>query len=242
MTRHLHIICAAAPWPPDNSMAIDIFYKMQALHKAGIKIHLHYFCTNPNCHPTELNKYCESVHPYPCGKQKTNFAGINSRPGGAGNDSIANAVSNDLYPVLFEGINCTGTLQQIAAADRKVVIRMYNDECRYYDHLKKSSGLFFQKIRLNQCAREMKKYEDALPQKNCHYVFSTPGNATSFRDAHPSTNVHYLPLFTPFHTVKSKTGVGSFCLYHGDLSDPCNEKAAIWLLSKVFNDINIPLV
>ncbi|MBC7872448.1 MAG: glycosyltransferase, partial [Ferruginibacter sp.] len=44
------------------------------------------------------------------------------------------------------------------------------------------------------------------------------------------------------HTVKSKTGVGSFCLYHGDLSDPCNEKAALWLLSKVFNDINIPLV
>ncbi len=237
MSRHLHIICTGVPWPVDNSVAIDTFYTLEALHNQGIKIHLHYFCSLTNCHPTELNKYCESVHPYQSEIQRKDLPG----PPCTGGDTMAMAISQDNYPVLFEGIECTGIIRQVATSNRKVVVRMYNDECRYCDHLAKSSGLFFQKISLKRRSRDIKTYEDSLPG-NCLYAFSTQENAASFREDHQLAYVDYLPVFFPFRTVTSKTGIGNFCLYHGDLSDPCNERAALWLLSKVFNDISTPLI
>jgi hypothetical protein len=36
--------------------------------------------------------------------------------------------------------------------------------------------------------------------------------------------------------------MGSYCLYHGDLSVDANEKAALWLLQDVFLKIKLPLV
>ena len=238
MNRHLHIVCANAPWPADNSIAIDTFCKMKALHSAGVKIHLHYFYKNPDCHPTELNKYCESVHTY-CPSGKTMEVPDHNCEK---SKEIADIISKDDYPVLFEGINCTATLSKLAESNRKIVVRMYNDECQYYQHLAKSCGSFFQKIKMNRISKEMKKYEDALP-KNCTYAFSSQENAITFKHDHQHhESVTFLPYFSNDKSIESKTGMGNFCLYHGDLSEPCNEKAVLWLLEKVFNDISTPLV
>jgi glycosyltransferase involved in cell wall biosynthesis len=87
----------------------------------------------------------------------------------------------------------------------------------------------------------MKKYQDSLPA-HCNVVFATGEKADSFHKDHQHITANSLPVFTPYTSVKCKTGIGNFCLYHGDLADPCNEKAVLWLLSKVYNDINTPLV
>jgi hypothetical protein len=42
--------------------------------------------------------------------------------------------------------------------------------------------------------------------------------------------------------VNGTEGMGNFCLYHGNLSVPENERAATWLLTKVFSKIKVPLV
>jgi hypothetical protein len=55
-------------------------------------------------------------------------------------------------------------------------------------------------------------------------------------------NVTYVPQFVSWHEVKSNEGVGSFCLYHGNLSIPANEKAALWLLEKIFSQVRYPFV
>lgn len=49
-------------------------------------------------------------------------------------------------------------------------------------------------------------------------------------------------MFTPFYQVQSLEGIGTYCLYHGNLSVSENEKAAIWLLENVFNKIKVPFV
>lgn len=237
MNRHLHIICNNVPWPVNNSKSVDIFCQIEALYKQGIKIHLHYLCSNQNCHPTELNRYCESVHTYPSEKQRTNTSiGLDEVY-----NKIFNALSCDNHPILFEDISCAETLKQVAGSQRKVVVRMYDDKCRQNDHLARSAGSFFQKIRLNRRTSELKKQEDMLP-KNCIYAFPTIEITRSANQDHQLINARHLPVFSPFHEATGKTGLGNFCLYHGDLADPCNEKAALWLLSKVFNDINTPLV
>jgi glycosyltransferase involved in cell wall biosynthesis len=57
-----------------------------------------------------------------------------------------------------------------------------------------------------------------------------------------SQDVRFVPLFLPDWKVNTGEGKGSFCLYHGDLSVVENEKAAVWLLEKVFKDLSIPFV
>ena len=239
MSKHLHIICDKAPWPADNSVAIDTLCKMEALHQQGVKIHLHYFYTAEGAHPNELNKYCESIHPHPCNKTAADLPGTVN----AGCEKMAAFINSNDFPILFEGLNGTGILKKIRLEGRKIIVRMHNDECRYAKHVAKftSPFLFFQKNRWNRHSREMKKYEDHLPQE-CLYAFSTAEDLASSKEDHDLTNAHHLPAFTPHTEIKSQTGIGNFCLYHGDLSDPCNEKAALWLLTKIFNDIQTPFV
>jgi glycosyltransferase involved in cell wall biosynthesis len=57
-----------------------------------------------------------------------------------------------------------------------------------------------------------------------------------------ATDVRFLPSFIGWNFPLCKEGVGTFCLYHGNLSVSENEEAAAWLLEKVFNDLNLPLV
>jgi hypothetical protein len=51
-----------------------------------------------------------------------------------------------------------------------------------------------------------------------------------------------LPAFISWQKVNSKEGQGSFCFYHGNLSVPENEKAAIWLICEVFTKARVPFV
>ncbi|MFM8372344.1 MAG: hypothetical protein ACKOCO_08150 [Bacteroidota bacterium] len=56
-------------------------------------------------------------------------------------------------------------------------------------------------------------------------------------------NVHYIPPFHANERVESQTGRGDFVLFHGKLSVPDNELAAIWLIEEVFSaDLGIPFV
>lgn len=118
---------------------------------------------------------------------------------------------------------------------------MYDDECKKCEQASKIAEPFIKKIRLARQSRRLKELEKSLPA-GVFYIFSLPENAGSFNKNNSGKNTFHLPLFYPFKEVTSRTGLGNFCLYHGDLSDACNEKAANWLLTKVFNDINVPLV
>jgi len=51
-----------------------------------------------------------------------------------------------------------------------------------------------------------------------------------------------LPAFLPLDKVESLTGKGAYCLYHGNLSVPENEKAVLWLLNNIFNHQNLPFI
>jgi glycosyltransferase involved in cell wall biosynthesis len=52
-------------------------------------------------------------------------------------------------------------------------------------------------------------------------------------------NVHYLPAFHPNEKVKSLTGSGDYCLYHGNLKVQENNQAAIFLIKKVFDELQV---
>lgn len=242
MTKQLHIVCLDVPWPADYGGAIDMFYKIKSLWQAGVKIHLHYFCYNKRGNPNELNKYCESIHVY---KRKTGLKSFSLKlpyiVASRINEELIANLGKDDYPILLEGTHCTGILNNPGFSNRKIVVRIHNDESEYYKSLASSSTNISKKIYFLNESRLLKKYENNLPQYPL-YACITNDDANHFKNEHGLKNVFFLPAFSPFNKVASNEGIGNFCLYHGNLSVPENERAAIWLLTKVFSKLKIPFV
>jgi hypothetical protein len=63
-----------------------------------------------------------------------------------------------------------------------------------------------------------------------------------YKSEFEAENISYLPVFIPSADITSRQGNGCYCLYHGNLSVAENEKAAVWLLKNVFNDLQVPFV
>jgi hypothetical protein len=90
-------------------------------------------------------------------------------------------------------------------------------------------------------SRLLKKYEKIIAKKG-HLVALNDKDKLTYQKVLAATDIKFLPVFLPFDEVTSKTGKGSFCLYHGNLSVAENEKAALWLLKNVFSVLNIPFI
>jgi hypothetical protein len=56
------------------------------------------------------------------------------------------------------------------------------------------------------------------------------------------TNLQFIPTFPAWQMVESNEGIGSYCLYQGNLSVAENNEAAIWLIKNVFSKIEKSLV
>ncbi|MBL0146692.1 MAG: hypothetical protein IPP48_14100 [Chitinophagaceae bacterium] len=51
-----------------------------------------------------------------------------------------------------------------------------------------------------------------------------------------------MPVFVEHNFITIKDGVGSYCLYQGNLSVNENEKAVSWLLQNVFSKTTVPFI
>jgi hypothetical protein len=125
--------------------------------------------------------------------------------------------------------------------NRKVFLRLHNVESVYYSQLFQYEKKIFRKIYFLNESVFLNKHEKRLPDKLP--VFSvSQSDADHYSDYLKKTNVKYLPVFIPDTEVKGLAGIGDYCLYHGNLAIAENEKAAIWLLKKVFSKINFPFI
>lgn len=238
--KNLHIVAFSIPFPANYGGVIDVFYKLKALHTAGIKIHLHcYQYDRPEAQ--ELNIYCESVNYYP---RRTGFAAqismkpyiVNSRK----SDLLLKNLLADNFPILFEGLHSCFYIKHKLLKGRTLIYRESNIEHDYYFNLFKSekkigSKLFFliESLRLRFYQHQLKYATKMLvvSQTDREYL------ALKF----PTKNVVYLPSFHGNSDVKSLPGRGDYVLYHGNLSVGENALAAEYLVKHVFDDLNVPL-
>ncbi len=242
MERHLHIIALDTPYPVSYGGLFDIYYKIKALSQAGIKIHLHCF-EKQHSEQAELTDYCEAVYYYPRRSGLRSFSFIlpfivNSRKSG----QLTNRLLEDRYPILMEGIHCTFLLTDPRFSERKIIVRLHNVEYKYYRGLYKSSRSAFKKIYYLYESGLLKKYESVIANKVSAVITMAEQDATAYRTEFNASNVFYLPVFSGFKHLQVKKGMGSYCLYHGNLSVAENEETAVWLIRKVFNDALIPFI
>lgn len=207
----------------------------------GIKIHLHCFEYGRGQQP-ELNQYCEDVFYY---KRKKIFQLKKLRLPYIVSSRIDSLLIKNLlkdnFPVLLEGIHCTYYLYNGQLSNRKVLVRLHNVEYEYYNQLTRSTNNVFKKIYYKLESRLLKKYEKEIANK-AKLLGVNEKDKLTYEKVFSAKDIEFLPVFLPFEEVKSETGKGKFCLYHGNLSVSENEKAVLWLLKNIFSQSKMPFV
>jgi len=238
--NHLYIVSFSIPFPANYGGVIDVFYKLKALHKAGIKIHLHCYQYDRR-EAVELNLYCESVNYYP---RKTGIASqfslkpyiVESRQS---DDLLKNLVS-DKHPILFEGLHSCYYLNHKALQGLTLIYRESNIEHDYYFNLFKSEKNPGRKAFFLLESMKLKQYQNQLKFATKMLVVSQT-DRDYLAKQFPEKEVVYLPSFHGNSEVNSQPGRGDYVLYHGNLSVGENALAAEYLVKEVFNDIQVPL-
>ncbi len=228
--KQLHIVSFNIPYPPDYGGVIDVFYKMKALHELGIKIHLHCFYYGRD-ESEELAKICTSVNYYP---RKKFFQAIYSKVpyivGSRQSDELLNNLSDNDYPVLFEGLHTCFYLNHPALKDKLKAVRMHNVEWDYYRSLKESESNYLIKYYFHYESMKLKKFEDEL--KFADRIFAI--SKTDYEYLRQSyETISYVPAFHSNESVTSLTGKGKYILYHGNLSVAENNQAALFIIKKI---------
>lgn len=243
MEKHLHIVCLNVPYPVNYGGVFDLFYKLPALQAAGVNIHLHCFDYGRG-EQEELNKYCVSVNYYERRKGHESISAtlpyiVASRK----NDALLDNLLQDDYPIFMEGVHCTYLLNDERFAKRRKFVRIHNVEYQYYHDLYKTATSPLKKLYYWRESRLLKHYEAAIAVKATAYWGVTHKDVAYYRSEYQCKTIDYLSLYLPpTWEVKGITGIGNYFLYQADLSVDANEKAAIWLLEKVFSKIEVPFV
>lgn len=241
MEKHIHIVCLDVPYPVDYGGVFDLFYKIKALWEHGVKIHLHCFEYGRGEQP-ELEKYCVEVTYYPRNKGHKGFSTkIPYIVASRSSRKLIDNLNQDAHPVILEGIHCTYPLFTGQLRQKKIFVRLHNVEHTYYKYLCRYESSLLKKIFFFHESRLLKWYEASIANK-ASFIAVSEKDMLSYREYFHTADISYLPVFTPFQQVNSEEGSGNYCLYHGNLSVAENEKAAIWLLEKVFGRMDIPFI
>lgn len=241
MDKYLHIVLHDVPYPPDYGGVVDPYYMIRALHEQGVKLILHCFEYGRKKQAT-LEDLCESIHYYKRAEGHKGFSlSIPYIVSSRSNKGLWERINKDRHPVLLQGIHSSYGLYANLLADRRVVLRLFNVEADYYGELAKWERSLTKKAFFHHEKRLLERYEKNIASKTTILTLTTKDTDT-YKKKYGAKQVHHLPPFLPFEQPISLTGSGNFVLYHGNLSVPENEKTAIWLLEKVFSELEIPFV
>ena len=239
MNKHLHIVSFDIPYPPSYGGVIDVFFKIKALHAAGVQVHLHCF-EYGRARAKELNDICASVNYYPR-KKGARFL-FSESPYIVATRSSEEMMKNIMAvdaPVLFEGLHCCYHLGDARLKGRKKIVRMHNIEHDYYFGLANVERSFFKRWYFKREAVKLERFENILSQAD-HVIAISPADANALSSRYK--HVTNIIAFHPDECVQVRQGSGRFALYHGNLAIGENNEAALYLVREIFNGINIPLV
>lgn len=238
----LHIIAFDIPYPANYGGVIDVFYKLKALHAAGLRITFHAFRYGERQPQAELEKYAQRVIYY---RRDTSWLRqISAQPyivTSRKHPALLNNLQSDHAPVLAEGLHCSAFFAHPALQNRLKILRMHNAEADYYRNLAQiesnplNKAFFWLESQRLQCyERKIISFADAL-------LTISPADTAYFSAKHPQ--IEYIPPFHPHQSVDSEIGhTGDFALFHANLSVADNEESAIFLINEVFSRTTFPFI
>lgn len=201
----LHIVSFDVPYPADYGGVIDVFYKIKALHSAGVDIYLHCFQYGRE-DAAILKQYCKEVWYY---RRKTGLAGLSltlpyivySRR----SKTLLKRLQDIDAPILFEGAHTTYYLNHPSLAGRLKIVRNQNVEHEYYKELVSREPSLLKKLFFRAEAGKLKRYELGMDSADIFLSVSQADN-DFFTQAYPETPNHYIASFQPYNEVVSQPG------------------------------------
>lgn len=239
LSEGIHVVAFDIPYPANYGGVIDIYYRLLALHDLGIPVTLHCY-EYGRSQSSELEQICRKVYYY---KRKT-FKNplysklpyiVNSR----NSTELLDNLKGDKRPILFEGLHCCYYLSHPDLKQRFKIVRTHNVEHDYYRNLEEVETNFFKKYFFRVESERLKRFESNLKHAQLIAAIS-PSDYTHFKKKFDG--VIYLPAFHPNVELRSSNGSGDFAFYHGNLSVGENDEAARFLVTKVFDKLEFPLI
>ena len=230
MEKHIHIVSFDVPFPADYGGVMDVYYKIKALHKQGIHVHLHAFAYGRMPAP-ELDAICASVHYY---KRDTSWTAqlsltpyiVESRV----SEQVKTNLLQDQHPILMEGLHTTAIMLDKRFSKRRLIYRESNIEHQYYNQLAMRETKWMRKLFFKLESWKLKRYEPSLTRAHIALVVSQSDQAY-LQSQYPTLQSHYLPSFHPNEELYQDSVKGSYVLFHGNLSVSENIDAALFLAS-----------
>ena len=232
---HLHIISFNVPYPANYGGVIDVFFRIKALAKQGVKITLHCFDYGRGKQP-ELELLCEKVYYYKRTRHILHFLSlkpfiVQSRK----NKQLLENLCADTAPILFEGIHTCGFLSHPKLKHRFKIVRTHNVEHHYYKALFDSSKHPYYLIE----SWKLRCFEPVLEHANSIVTISE-GDTDYFK--HKFNHVIHIGSNHPFDQPNITCGTGAYALYHGNLSVDENIRSAAYLVNKVIPNCKLPFI
>jgi hypothetical protein len=236
LKKHLHIISFDIPYPANYGGAIDVYFKLKALHQNGVEIILHCFEYNRK-HAPELEEICKKVYYYK--RNISLLSHISVLPYTVYSRKNPNLLKNllkDDYPILFEGLMSCYYLNNPTIANRTKLFRETNIEHDYYYGLAKATNNLTKKLYYSLESLKFKVFEKKIESADVILAISqTDENQLKLRFSHKQ--IKFIPCYNSNDSVTSLSGQSDFLLYHANLSVPENEIAAIYICENIFSKL-----
>ncbi len=231
--KPLHIICFDNPFPPDFGGAIDLFYKIKALHSLGFTIYLHCFYDDRDVVSPELKAITEEVYLYKKNKNPLFVFSKFPLPVICRFQKILiENIKKHNAPILFEGLHSTMILQKTTLTNKKY-LRLHNIESNFYGGMSKSETNLVKKILYYFVSKKYVAYQKIIPDFDSVFALSR----SEYNEIKKITaNCIYVPVFHGNEVNTSLSEYGNYAFYHGDLRLSDNKRAAQFLI-EVFKEI-----
>lgn len=247
MQRSLNVISGHVPNPNSLGDAQQTYWLLEALFASGIDVHLYTFIEqSPNFDTTidaQLSKICSSVTTYPINQGHRNFSF--SAPYATGkflNQQLNQDLASNNFPILIEGMGPSGLALSTALENRKIWVRLLSYAPAYFRYLQERSIAPLKKLFYQREAVLSKRILKKINQRVSWIVTSTADKQT-LDDLFLGGDIQILaPFNSSSSNITSKTGLGNYCLFQGNLSDAATHKTARWLLTHVFHNLKVPFV
>lgn len=217
MVQEIDIVSFDNPFPPVYGGAIDVFYRVQALHKLGVKTRLHCYTVPERPPSPELESLCESVDYYP--RTSGILPALARRPYVAATRNSASLLSNLADregPVVFEGLHTCAICTAREIKHRPRYIRMHNVEWEYYRALADTANGSLRKLHFRRESAKLRRFEREI-LKSVDGVFAiSHSDLDYFSSRHE--NVNLIPAFHQYSGVEVQMGEGEYVLFQGDLT------------------------
>jgi len=245
MHRSINIISGQIPCSNTPGDAQQTYWLIEGLCAVGIDVHLYTFseegALDPNVDP-ELSKICASTTTYPINKGHRNFSfSIPYAAAQYQNEQLINDLAKNNYPILIEGLGpCSLALSKVLA-NKKIWVRLLTFAPGYFGYLQERTSAPLKKMYYQREALLSKKILKKLNPR-VQWIVPSLTDQSSLENIFLGGNIVTLDLFNNNNAITSKTGLGNYCLFQGNLADAATHKTAVWLLTHVFHNLTVPFV